>query len=139
MRKAAKIDESQPAKRAFRLTAWTPDERQVQGAFFEWARKYGVREFPELDWIFHVPNGGLRSAKTAGMLKGQGVRAGILDVCLPAPRKGFHALWLEFKKPGEGPSKEQAKFIAHLEREGYAAHVVSDAGKAIEIVREYLK
>lgn len=124
--------------RRFRLTSPVPTESQVQGAFFQWARNYGVLEFPELEWLYHIPNGGARDKVTAAILKRQGVKRGIWDTNLPVARKGFHGLWIEIKKPGEKLSQDQEEFGEFVVSEGYAAHVVDDWQVAINIVRDYL-
>lgn len=124
--------------RRFRLTSLVPTENQVQGAFFEWVRGYGVREYPELKWCHHIPNGGFRDPVTAAILKKQGVKPGILDTCLPVARNGYHGLYIEFKRPKEPLSDEQKEFSEFLTKQGYAAHCVDDWQKAIVIVREYL-
>ena len=124
--------------RPYRLTSWVPSEHQVQCAFFEWARDYGVRTYPELRWLHAIPNGGARDQITGKQLKLEGVTRGILDVCLPVARNGKHGMYLEFKKPGEKMSPEQKEFSAFLIEQGYAAHCVDDFQNAIKIVREYL-
>lgn len=124
--------------KTYRLTMPVPTENQVQGAFFKWARNYGVREFPELKWLHHIPNGGARDAITGAILKRQGVTPGILDTCLPVARKGFHGLYIEIKKPGQTMTPEQIEFTVFLIEQGYAAHCVDNWQRAIDLVREYL-
>jgi len=124
--------------RRFRLTSLVPTESQVQSSFFQWARGYGVREYPELRWLHAIPNGGVRDPVTAAILKREGVTPGILDTFLPVARRGYHGLYIEMKKPGEKMSPAQIEFSAFLVEQGYAAHVADDFQKAINIVREYL-
>lgn len=40
---------------------------------------------PELRWLHAIPNGGQRDKITAGKLKAEGVKKGVLDVFLPLP------------------------------------------------------
>ena len=124
--------------RRFRLTSLVPTESQVQGAFFQWCRGYGVREHPELKWIFAIPNGGARDPITGANLKREGVKRGVLDICLPVARCGYHGLFMEMKKPGEKMTPEQQEFSIFLKEQGYSTHVVNDFQVAIKIVREYL-
>ena len=39
---------------------WQPTEEQEQAAVFEWVTIMR-NQYPELDMLFHIPNGGLRS------------------------------------------------------------------------------
>ena len=42
-------------------------------------------QVPEVEWAFHVPNGGHRHIKVAMDLKAQGVKAGVPDILIPVP------------------------------------------------------
>ena len=75
--------------------------------------------FPELEWMFAVPNGGERNKIVASKLKAEGVRAGVSDVLLPVSRHGYHGLFIEMKKPGGIASDKQLKFGAAMEVNGY--------------------
>lgn len=55
-----------------------PTEQQIQHAICKHLLWRGV---PGLCW-FHVPNGGLRSAREAKIMKGLGVKAGVADLIL---------------------------------------------------------
>lgn len=116
-----------PAKRA------TPRaiEHAEQAQFFAWARGVYVngvlvpseaaRAHPELLRLYAVPNGGARSKRTAGMLKMEGVRRGILDIYLDVPRGPYHGFRLELKPVGRRPTREQLEEIAALTADGYYA------------------
>lgn len=69
--------------RNFRLD----DESGHQEALFSWAA-YRTEIMPELQYMYHVPNGGKRDAATAVALKRQGVKAGVPDIMLPAAMAG---------------------------------------------------
>jgi hypothetical protein len=58
--------------RNFRLD----DESGHQEALFSWAA-YRTGLMPELQYMYHVPNGGKRDKATAAVLKRQGVKAGV--------------------------------------------------------------
>ena len=64
--------------RNFRLD----DESGHQEALFSWAA-YRTGLMPELQYMYHVPNGGKRDKATAAVLKRQGVKAGVPDIMLP--------------------------------------------------------
>jgi hypothetical protein len=62
--------------------------RQLEGIaqtnLFEfYARIQG--QLPEVQWAFHVPNGGHRHISVAMQLKSQGVKAGVPDILFPVP------------------------------------------------------
>lgn len=51
-------------------------EADEQKKLFRWA-DFMKTEYPELDMMFHIPNGGSRNKLEAANLKKQGVRAGV--------------------------------------------------------------
>lgn len=96
--------------------------------------------YQELDWLFHIPNGGVRSPKEAAIMSGLGVVPAVSDLFLPLPiPAGPAGLWLELKAPGETPTHEQSLFLADMQARGYEARWADDSGKAIEIVVDYVK
>jgi hypothetical protein len=68
-----------------------------------------VDRYPEMAWIFHVPNGGWRTAKTAGKLKAQGVKPGVPDYVWPLPRGEHHGCWIEMKRVRSGALESKQK------------------------------
>lgn len=108
-------------------------EHQIQAAYFDWARRHPVARR-----AFAIPNGGARSKATAGRLKAEGVRAGVLDVMLPVPRGGAAGLWIEFKSKDGYPSAEQRTEIDELVRDGYAVLLCRDAERAAQVTQAYL-
>ena len=62
--------------RNFRLD----DESGHQEALFSWAA-YRTGLMPELQYMYHVPNGGKRDKATAAVLKRQGVRLACQTLC----------------------------------------------------------
>lgn len=71
-------------------------EATEQERVINWARFY-AKDFPELDLLHHIPNGGSRNQLEAANLKRQGVKAGVPDLCLPVARNGKHGLYVEMK------------------------------------------
>jgi len=58
-------------------------EHAHQAALFCWAA-HSTQIYPELLWLFAVPNGGQRNIVTAVRLRAEGVRSGVSDIILPA-------------------------------------------------------
>ena len=56
-------------------------EATEQERVINWATFY-AKDFPELDLLYHVPNGGSRNQLEAANLKRQGVKAGVPDLVL---------------------------------------------------------
>jgi len=128
--------------------AWS--ESQHQAALFRWAA-LATNTRPELRFLYAVPNGGYRTAATAGRLRGEGVKAGVFDVSLDVARHGFHGLRLELKRPRtEGvkgayktvpagkPSLEQLVWQGNYRAEGYKAEFCEGWLHAKSIIEEYL-
>ncbi|MFN3375505.1 MAG: VRR-NUC domain-containing protein [Burkholderiaceae bacterium] len=110
-----------------------PSEHQIQSSYFDWARQH-----PLARRAYAIPNGGKRNLVVAMKLKAEGVRPGVLDVCLPIPCGGAAGLYIEFKAGRNGLTDEQATEADTLVRDGYAVAVCWDAGDAIEVTRQYL-
>lgn len=72
------------------------NEEREQIAIFTWAKMQEAAH-PDLCLMYHIPNGGPRSKATAARLKAAGVKAGMPDICLPVPRNGYGALYIELK------------------------------------------
>lgn len=58
---------------------------------------WNMSRYPELKWLFHVPNGGSRNKQEAVKFKQMGVKAGVSDLCLPYPKGIYCGLFIEMK------------------------------------------
>ena len=74
------------------------------------------RSYPELRWMFAVPNSARRSPRQGAWMKSEGLKSGIWDVFLPAPRGCWHGLFVEMKAGKNVLSPEQKAFRAALEK-----------------------
>lgn len=113
-----------------------PTESEEQATLFSWcAMNYG--KYPELTLLYHIPNGGKRSAREAGRFKLEGVKPGVPDLCLPVARGGCHGLYIEMKRTQGGRVSDQQEFwLQSLREQGYMAVVCKgwrEAAKALEI------
>ena len=116
----------------------TPTEAEKQKMLFEWIA-WAKAKYPELALCFHIPNGGSRDLREAHNLRMQGVRAGVPDMCLPVPRGGFAALYIELKRQKGGRvSDEQRGWIEALNRAGNRAVVCRGFDEARTEIENYL-
>lgn len=122
-----------------------------QTALFCWATLNQAR-WPELKWMYHVPNGGARGDGRSAMIRGgqlkaQGVKVGVSDVCLPVRRGQWSGLYIELKKPAERPkregskggvSDEQQEFGAFVQTQGYGFAVCYGWDEAAKLIEQYM-
>jgi len=95
--------------------------------------------WPELNLLFHVPNGGLRHWIEGGRLKQAGVKAGVPDLFLPVARGNYHGLFIELKARSGKVSKEQHSWLIELDKQGYAARLCYGADEAISAIERYMQ
>lgn len=88
--------------------------------------------------LFAIPNGWLRSWRTAKILKAEGVTPGVPDMMLAIPSGTAHALFIEFKSGRNTTSQEQSEMIALLTTQGYLVAVVYSIDEFISLITNYL-
>ncbi len=134
------------------------EEHQIQVGLFEWI-DLQKEIYPALKNAFAIPNGGSRNEIEAANLKAEGVKAGVLDVCLAYPSNGFHGLFIEHKtkkgklskdKPIYHKSKYRGNKVIRYIREGqetwferlveagYCCRVSRSVYESIDILKIYL-
>lgn len=116
-------------------------EAAHQTALFAWAALPEQQaKYPELNLLFHIPNGGSRDKREAGQLKAQGVKAGVPDLCLPVPSSKLskHGLYIEMKVKPNKPSNEQEKWFEDLRAQGYAVFCCYSWAEAAGYILFYL-
>ncbi len=79
--------------------------------------------YPDIDMLYHIPNGGKRNKAEAARLKAAGVKAGVCDLHLPVARGGYHSLYIEMKVGDNKPTEAQEEFITRVRALGNAAEV----------------
>ena len=110
-----------------------------QSAIFCWAQQNEAK-YPELKYLFAIPNGGYRDKITAGKLKATGVKKGVPDIYLPIKRGIFGGLWIELKKDKKALiSDEQYEWIDKLRSQGYVALICVGWIEAVEVIECYLQ
>lgn len=109
-------------------------ESQEQYELFEWA---SYRR--DLRLMYHIPNGGYRDAREAAWMRKQGVKAGVPDICLPIPKKGYGALYIELKRADGGRlSEKQKEWIEALRAAGNRVEVCRGWIEAKKVIEEYM-
>lgn len=115
-----------------------PSEHASQAAVFDWA-EHSVKRYPAVRFLYAIPNGGHRNIVTAARMKKEGVKAGLPDIHLPVPNGSFYGLWIEMKRRGNRPTKEQAAWMEGLSSMGHKCAVCYSSEDAIDVIRGYLK
>lgn len=112
-------------------------EELEQITLFHWV-KMNTSKYPELELLFHIPNGGHRALSEAKRFKAQGVRAGVPDLFLPVASDGYHGLFIELKSMSGKASKDQLYWIDELNKEGYLAIICYGWVEAVNKIIKYL-
>ena len=94
-------------------------ETTEQIGLINWARA-NEEYVPELRLLHHIPNEGIRT--NGPVLKAAGMKAGVPDLSLPVPRRGFHGLYIEMKFGKGKTTKAQEEFMALLREQGLWQH-----------------
>lgn len=113
------------------------EESHLQRQCVAWFRF----QYPKLArLLFAVPNGGGRSKVEAGIMKAEGVTAGVSDLILLVPRGGHGALCIEMKTDSRGSrqSEAQKEWQKDVESQGYLYVVVRTLDEFMKVVRHYL-
>lgn len=119
-----------------------------QAALFCWAALMRST-YPELRYMFAIPNGGKRHIIDASKLKAMGVKAGAPDILLPVKRGEFFSkhhsgLFIELKRPKsvgkvEGITRDnQIDFMIFLQSQGFLCIVCVGWEVARDAIIDYL-
>ena len=113
-------------------------EHAIQKAVIQACRMLEGR-YPEVKYLFSVPNGGHRHPAVAAQLKASGTKSGVPDLFLPLPVPGGPAgFWLEMKAPGGVVSQNQQDYLRFLAEVGFKVEVHYCAQTAVDSIRAYL-
>jgi hypothetical protein len=105
--------------------------------FMQWVQS-SLQTYPQLESIYHIPNGGQRNAVVAAKLKAEGTKAGMPDYHLPFAANGCHGLWIELKAEGGYPTKKQKEVHKMLRSQGHDVRVCVGWHACAEAVKDYL-
>lgn len=112
-------------------------ESNEQIALFRWAQ-FMAGNYPELELMHHIPNGGRRDKVTAKILVAEGVKSGVPDICLPVPRGPYHGMYIEMKHGKNKTTSNQDHWLAALSAQGYCTIVCYGWQSASEAILHYL-
>lgn len=120
-------------------------EHGEQAALFCWAALQETQlKYPELKYMFAIPNGGYRNLVEATRLKAAGVKAGVPDIMLPVKRHIWCGMFIEMKRvksvgKAKGVvSQDQINFISFLQSEDYCCMVCEGWKMARDRISAYL-
>jgi len=131
------------------------EEHQIQVGVFEWI-DYQKEVFPPLKNAFAIPNGGSRNEMEAANLRKEGVRAGVWDMFIAYPKRGFHGLFIEHKTAKGKLTKDtpiyfektnliryvregQETWEERFKMAGYCIKVSRSVNESIDFIKWYLE
>ena len=109
-------------------------EEKIQQELYIWFNN----EYKEYRKLLHHLYSNPRNAVQGRMLASIGLVKGYPDLQLNVAKKGFNGLFLELKRPGEKPRKEQLEIMELLEAQGYFVAWSSDLEEMKDIIKNYL-
>lgn len=113
-------------------------ESDLQQQCVEWFRsQYSQHSL----MLFAVPNGGVRSKVEAGIMKAEGVTAGVSDLILLEARGGYGALCIEMKteKKDSRQRQKQKEWQHAAELAGNRYELVRSLDEFMAVVNDYMK
>ena len=113
-------------------------EHQQQVQLMKWANVM-THNYPELKWLFAIPNGGARDIRVAVKLKAEGVKSGVWDLFLPVARGKYHGLFIEMKFGKNKLTNNQIRFCDFITQQRYCSAVAYTWNEAADYIEKYLK
>ncbi len=121
-------------------------EDSAQMALFCWAAD-SVDTYPQLAWLFAIPNGGQRHVVEATKFVATGLRKGVPDIFLPYHNTFTHysgcfiEMKIEAKRKAKdgGLSKDQLLWIPALREAGYYVAICYSWEEARDVLINYLE
>ena len=111
---------------------WSEEKHQQK--LFVWFNN----TYPEFRGLFWHNYNNPPNAVKGVQLVSMGLLKGLPDMTLSVMRKGFGGLYLELKRIGEKPRKEQKIIMGKLEASGYYVAWSDNLEESKRIIQEYL-
>lgn len=122
------------------------DEMAIQVAIFMWAAQpENQKRYPELRFLFAIPNGMYTSKIQASRFKAAGMKAGVPDMMLLVKRGEYSGLIIELKRPKDKGkragvvSDDQEIWLEFLKLQGYGTIVCYGFEETIKNLMDYLE
>jgi hypothetical protein len=119
-------------------------EHDIQSLVIEWAQR-NEGNYPELKWLYSSLNGifipGSRQMayKIINHMKQEGMKKGVLDLCLPVARHDYHGLYIDVKRDKKSEIQpEQIEFMDFLAQQGYYGTICVGYDETVETLTWYL-
>jgi len=100
--------------------------------------KWFYLQFPKLT-LFAIPNGGKRNVIEAGIMKAEGVLAGVADLLFMKANVQYNGLFIEIKTPKGKQTEKQKEFELRAKAEGYDYKVCRSLDEFMTTINEYIK
>jgi len=111
------------------------DESKLQKACVRWFQL----QYPRyIRLLFHVPNGGYRTATTARNMKLEGVVAGVADLILLVPSRSSCGLCIEMKTPKGRQTPRQKQWQEAVTAMGYRYEIVRSTQEFMNLIEQHL-
>lgn len=111
------------------------EESKLQQSCITWFRL----QYPRLAKLLSaVPNGSRRDVVTGAILKREGVVAGVADLILLIPKKGYASLCIKMKYGKNGQSESQKEWQRLAEAAGNKYVVCRSLEEFVRHVNQYL-
>lgn len=97
-------------------------------------------QYPELKYLYAVPNGSQRHIAVAVKLKAEGVKRGVPDLVLPVMiPNGPGSLYIEMKSDDGKPTETQQDYLRFLHAQGFEVHICRAPDEAITHIKDYME
>lgn len=123
--------------RLFLCYARNMSEHDEQVRFFTILSLFSGK-YPQLDYIFAVPNGGARHIVVAQKMKAEGQKKGVPDILICLPRQGYTGLAIEMKFHPKKQSPEQKQYQTVMTQAGWLYVLAYSCKEAVTAVGQYM-
>lgn len=112
------------------------EEHEIQTGCVKWFRL----QYPKYaKMLYAIPNGSYKSRAAAGMMKAEGLTAGVADLCLAVPRGCYGALYIEMKQKGNYQQANQKEWQKECEDAGNRYVVCRSIEEFMREVNAYMR
>ena len=108
-----------------------PDENTMQIYIRHWVKQ----KTDLIESFFHFENEGKTSWVRGKVQKKMGVVSGVSDIFISRSNDNYKGIWIELKKKGKKPTKEQYSFMEQMRSDGYHATWCDTINAAIEEIK----